>query len=244
MGEGRGEGSSGFRAADPAVFSVTLNKLLWLCVSSLALLGVCAGARAALPPDFPQLSILLNINPAPGYLFGGLSVSNVPGYSNYFAILDNDGSPILLNKADSLGELACNGLFVSTAGKTGRFLLKDSSFNVIATNQAGNGYLADGPDFQLLPNGHALILIHDSTPVVDMSKVVPGGFPAALVTQAIIQEVDVDGAVVFQWRSLDHIPVTDSYEDLTAPELDYIQVNSVWFDETDGNIIISCRNTS
>ena len=85
---------------------MTMNKVGWLCVAAVALLRLCTGARAALPPDFPQLSILQNTNPAPGYLFGSLSVSNVPGYSNYFAILDNDGSPILLNKTNSLGELA------------------------------------------------------------------------------------------------------------------------------------------
>jgi len=224
-----------------------MNRIGWLGVVAVALLGDGTGTRAALPPDFPQLSILGNTNPAPGYLFGSLCVSNVPGYSNYFAILDNDGSPILLNQTNSLGELACNGLFVSTEGKNGqpvRFLLKDASFNVIATNQAGNGYVADRHDFQVLPNGHALILITDSTPVVDMSQLVPGGSPTALITQAVIQEVDVDGNVVFQWRSLDHIPVTDSYQDLTAANLGYIQVNSLWFDETDGNLILSCRNTS
>lgn len=212
-----------------------------------AFLCMGTGVRAALPPDFPQLSIQRTTNPAPGYLFGNLAVNHAPGYSNYFAILDNDGSPILLNQTTTLGELACNGLFVSAEGKgqSTRFLFKDAAFNVIGTNQAGNGYSADPHVFQLLPNGHALILIADSTPVIDMSQIVPGGFPAAQLTQAIIQEVDGDGRVVFEWRSLDHVPVTDSYRDLTVANLgDYIRVNALCFDETDGNLILSCRNTS
>lgn len=212
----------------------------------LAIAGTSVSAQ--LPADFPQLSILPNTNPAPGDFFGSLSVSGVPGVSSYFAILDNARNPVLLNKTNSFGNLACNGLFVTTSGTNGQsiaFQLKDSSFNVLATIQAGSGYTADNQDFEVLPNGHALILIYDSTPVVDMSKLVPGGFPAALPTQSVIQEVDVDGNVVFQWRSLDHIPVTDSYQTLTNANLgDYIHVNSVWFDDTDGNLILSCRNTS
>jgi hypothetical protein len=219
----------------------------WTIVATV-LAFVCVKANAQLPPDFPQFSLAPNTNPAPGCLFGSLSVSNVPGYSNYFAVLDNASNPIMLSKTNSLGTLACNGLFVTKQGAKGQptsFLLKDAAYNVIATLQAGNGYVADNHDFEVLPNGHALIECADNTPVIDMSKLVPGGFPAALPTQFIIQEVDVDGNVVFQWRSLDHIPVTDSYQTLTNQNIgDYIHVNSLWFDESDGNIILSCRNTS
>ncbi|MCX6929997.1 MAG: aryl-sulfate sulfotransferase, partial [Verrucomicrobia bacterium] len=172
-------------------------------------------------------------------------VSNVPGYSNYFAILDNTGNPILLSKTNSLGKLACNGLFVAvegTKGKDWRWVSKDSSFNRVVTNWAGNGYIADNHDFQVLPNGHALVMIYNSE-YLDLSTVVPGGYPAARVDQSILQEVDVDGNVVFQWRSLDHIPVTDTYKP-NSKGLDYIHVNSIWFDELDGTIIASCRETS
>ena len=216
----------------------------WTIVATV--LGfACVGAKAQLPPDFPQLAIAPNTNPAPGYLFGSLTVSNVPGYSNYFAILDNSGNPILLSKTNSLGKLACNGLFVANQGTKGQSLSwvsKDSAFRAVATNVAGNGYIADNHDFQVMPNGHALIMIYDSV-YLDLSTVVPGGYPAARVDQTVIQEVDVDNNVVFQWRSLDHIPVTDTYKPISKG-LDYIHVNSIWFDELDGTIIASCRETS
>ena len=212
------------------------------------LLAFLHPAAAVLPPDFPLFSLAPNTNPAPGYLFGSLSVSNVPGYSNYFAILDNASNAVVISKTNSLGTLACNGLFVSKVGAKGgtvSFVLVDPSFNSVYTNLPGNGYTADNHDFEVLPNGHAIIECLDTTPVIDMSQLVPGGYPAALPNQFIIQEVDVDGNVVFQWRSLDHIPPTDSYQTLTTPNLgDYIHVNSLWFDETDGSIILSCRNTS
>ncbi len=223
-----------------------IKRTLWVWTAVTALFGLaCVSVTAQLPPDFPQLSIAPNTNPAPGYFFGSVSVNNVPGYSNYFAILDNSGNPVLLSKTDSLGKLACNGLFVASEGTKGkdlRWVSKDSSFNRVTTNWAGNGYVADNHDFQVLPNGHALVLIYNSE-YLDLSTVVPGGYPAARVDQSIIQEVDVDGYVVFQWRSLDHIPVTDTYKPLSKG-LDYIHVNSIWFDELDGSIIASCRETS
>jgi hypothetical protein len=224
---------------------MNMKKTSWFGGAVMTLLGICTSLYAQLPPDFPALSIQPNTNPAPGYLFGNLDATGVPGVSNYFAILDNAGNPVLLSKTDSLGNLACNGLFVTTEGKKGQsvmFVSKDSSFNVVATNMAGNGYVADTHDFQILPNGHALVLIYDSQ-YIDLSKIVPGGYPAGRVDQSVIQEVDVDNNVVFQWRSLDHIPITDTYKPIIK-NLDYIHVNSIWFDESDGNIIASCRETS
>jgi len=219
-----------------------------LCAGVLAAWSM-VDAQAQLPSNFPQVSLWPNTNPAPGDFVGSLTVSNVPNlWSNWFAVLDNAENPILLNQTNSLGTLACNGLFVSTLGAKGQtvqFALKDDAFNVIKTYQGGNGYTADNHDFQVMPNGHVLVECSDNNAVVDMSKLVPGGFPAALPTEFIIQEQDVDGNVVWQWRTLDHIPVTDSYQTLTGQNIgDYIHVNSVWFDENDGTVILSCRNTS
>ena len=78
---------------------------------------------------------------------------------------------------------------------------------------------------------------------IDMSTVVPGGHPAANVVNAVIQEIDRDGRVVVQWKALDHLPITDSYEDLTAPAIRFCHNNSLWIDD-DGNWIISMRHMS
>lgn len=217
--------------------------LLLSCVAALTLVGaVQTTSNAALPPDFPPITIVSNSVPAPGYLFGSLSVSNVPAFSNYFAILNNDGSAVYLNKTNSLGLLGCNGLFVSSQGSKGqpfKYFSKDASFNVLATNQAGNGYSAER-DMRVMPNGHALFTIVDQQ-IMDLTAL--GGSPVARVSGNVIQEIDVDNNVVFQWRILDHVPIADSYQDLTNPG-SYAHVNSVWFDDLDGTIIISCRNTS
>jgi hypothetical protein len=50
--------------------------------------------------------------------------------------------------------------------------------------------------------------------------------------------------VLYQWDSLDHIPLTDTYDALPSPKLsfDYFHINSIALDG-DGNLIISARNT-
>jgi len=72
---------------------------------------------------------------------------------------------------------------------------------VIAINQASNGYSAER-DMRVMPNGHALFTIVDST-IMDLSTLVPGGYPAAKISHNVIQEIDVDNNVVFQWSTLD-----------------------------------------
>ena len=58
----------------------------------------------------------------------------------------------------------------------------------------------------------------------------------------IIQEIDENKNVVFQWRSWDHFNIVDAiYENLTAPTVDYVHGNAIEYDN-DGNIMISSRH--
>jgi len=217
------------------------------------LLGVVSVAVAQpsdpnLPADFPKFLITQFGETAPGYLVGSVNPGSNEDVGNYFMIMDNAGVPIFYSKTQRLGELVCNGLFASKRDVPGQrkkvtWHLQDETFNEVDTFQAGNGYLADGHDFQVLPNGHVLILIYDSH-IIDMSQLVEGGHPAASVSGAVIQELDVYKNVIFQWRSVDYIPIVDSYRDITRASFGYIHINAVEFDETDGNIILCCRETS
>lgn len=110
----------------------------------------------------------------------------------------------------------------------------------IATVRAGNGLTADIHEFNITPQGTALITAYRG--------VHWNGSPTGrdeLVANCYVQEIDIPtGNVLFQWDSLDHIPPADSYLDSTllAPYYDYFHINSVAQD-TDGNLIISARNT-
>jgi len=201
------------------------------------------------PPDFPAMSISV---PAKGTEDGYIFLSNFTvDWSNqefsssqpYLLILDNQGEPVFYrHMRPGLPVLDFkkqpNGLLTYGVWGIG-FVALDASYNIVKTYRAGNGYRTDAHDLQILPNDHALLLIYDPQPV-DMSKIIPGGDPNATVIGLVIQELDVDGNVVFQWRSWDHIPITDSMADLTQSTVDYVHGNAIELDY-DGNLLISSR---
>jgi hypothetical protein len=126
----------------------------------------------------------------------------------------------------------------------GQGVIADSSYAEIAHVSAGNGLHADLHDFQLAPRGTALITAYD-TLRCDTSSV--GGQAGGAVTNGIVQEIDINtGLVRFQWTSLDHVALGDSYElarkSSTAWPFDYFHINSIDL-EQDGSLLVSARNT-
>jgi hypothetical protein len=90
-----------------------------------------------------------------------------------------------------------------TGGGNCVHVVMDEDMNVVDTFQLGNGYVAEAHDFQLLPNGHVLAFGYYLTQM-DLSDVVEGGYPNAMVSGGVVQELDQDKNVVWQWRSWDH----------------------------------------
>lgn len=126
----------------------------------------------------------------------------------------------------------------------GQDVIADSSYAEIAHVRAGNGLQADLHDFQLAPRGTALITAYD-TLLCDTSSA--GGQARGAVTNGIVQEIDINtGLVRFQWTSLDHVALADSYElarkSSTAWPFDFFHVNSI-DREQDGSLLVSARNT-
>jgi len=119
----------------------------------------------------------------------------------------------------------------------------NSSYQVIATVHAGNGLDADQHEFVLTPRGTALITVYHAVPM-DLSAV--GGPANGEVFDGIVQEVDVaTGSVLFEWHSLAHVPLADSY--LAPPAAattpwDYFHINSINLDH-DQNLLVSARHT-
>jgi hypothetical protein len=123
-------------------------------------------------------------------------------------------------------------------------VIEDSSYRPVAIVHAGNGFNADLHEFQLTPQNTALITAY--RPVFWNATGLKGGTSHTLVMDATVQEIDIPtGLVLFQWDSLDHIPLADTYH--TVPKnhghpFDYFHLNSVEPDY-DGNLIISSRDT-
>jgi hypothetical protein len=124
----------------------------------------------------------------------------------------------------------------------GAGVIADGSYGTVRTVRPGNGYAMDLHEFTLTPRGTALFPIY--SPVM----VHLPGTPASARTQvldAIVQEVDIaTGLVVWEWHSLGHIPLTDSY---ATPEnsayFDAFHINSIQHVAGD-RILISARDTS
>ncbi len=91
----------------------------------------------------------------------------------------------------------------------GEGVIFDRSYSELAHVRAGNGVQADLHEFQLTPQGTALITAYD--PIrCDLSAA--GGASDDGVTDGLLQEIDVKtGLVMFQWTSLDHVALDESY---------------------------------
>ena len=205
-----------------------------------------------IPQDFPVVTLGTSDNPSPGNIFlTNFGQNDTIGF--YISMVDNNGNPVKYKKIEPNPafdfKVQPNGLLSYADVKeffgghgTCQYKILDTSFAVVDSFQCGNGYDAELHGFQLLPNGHGLLFAYDPQPY-DMSKVVPGGDPNAIVTGGIIQEIDANKNVVFQWRTWDYIPITDSYADLTRNAIDYVHINAVEGDD-DGNILFIGRTIS
>ena len=125
----------------------------------------------------------------------------------------------------------------------GEGVIYDTAYRPVRRVRAGNGLTADLHEFELTPQGTALLLIYDAVKR-DLRGV--GGARNGVVVQAVVQEVDIaTGLVVFEWHSLGNVGLSESHE--TVPkhggQWDYVHANSVAVD-AGGELIVSARQTS
>ncbi len=203
-----------------------------------------------LPANFPTITVDTSNNPSDGKMFLA-NLSGTFNTGNYLMILNNDGSVVNYKEVDGLfgigftvlpnGKLSYGQIIAVSPGvPVGRFIVMDTTLAPVDTFQCGNGYITHPSDFILLPNGHAILHATDPQPV-DMSPY--GGDPNAIVVGNVIQELDESKNVVFQWRSWDYLPISDSYVNLTTPIVDLTHANALALD-ANGNILYSIRHTS
>jgi len=191
--------------------------------------------------DLLFCKILINKSPASGNLF--TTLNGVPGH--YIYVFNNHGVPIYVKKFQEQvfnlkpqpkGQLTYYDLNLEC------YIVLDSLLNPVDTLTMKNGYTPHTHEAVILENGHILMFAYDPQ-LVDMSKLVEGGNKYATVTGLVIQELDQKKNLLFQWRSWDHINITDSHADLLASAIDYIHGNSLDAD-TDTTLILSSRNLS
>jgi len=225
---------------------------------------VAAGTRAlAAPPPGPRVQRFVSrpdLKPpvvtvdrpatgvAPGSLF--LAPSSGPGQRGVM-IVDDTGRLVWFHPtkrtAMNFRAAVYRGRPVLTwwEGKTehglgdGRHVIVDSSYRLVASFPAGDGFSADLHEFIVTPHGTALIAAWEQR-TLDLSRL--GGRARHPVIGGMVQELEIPSArVLFQWRSLDHVALSESHQTV-GPRFDYFHINSIDI-APDGNWIVSARNT-
>ncbi len=199
--------------------------------------------KDSLPSDFPVATVKISNNPSPGKIFL-TCFSFFPAYGTYLMIFNNDGTPLFYRKMPGPTtdfKKISNGNLVYFDNYISKYYELDTNYFIVDSFYTGNGYTTDQHELEYLENGNAYLMSYDPV-IVNMSQIVQGGDTNALVTGLIIQEIDVNKNVIFQWRSWDHIPITDCENvSLLEDTIDYVHGNAIEYD-TDGNIMISSRH--
>ncbi len=127
----------------------------------------------------------------------------------------------------------------------GENVIANANYKTVAVVRAGNGLQADEHEFLVTPQGSAFLLAY--SPVhTDLSSA--GGPGSGVALDGVIQQIDIHtGLVMWEWHSLGHVALTESYSKPPATTAvngvyDYFHINSLTLD-SHGNLLISARNT-
>jgi len=121
----------------------------------------------------------------------------------------------------------------------GNYLIADSAYQTLHEVRAGHGYQGDLHEFLITDAGTALFTCYGE---VQADLTALGGSATGHYFDGVVQEVDIaTGKVLFQWRCDEHIDFAESYAPVAAL-WDPFHVNSINV-ASDGNLIVSCRNT-
>ena len=151
-------------------------------------------------------------------------------------VQEYDGRPVLTWWQDPL---------VKNGRRDAGIVIADSSYRTIAIVRAGNRYQPDLHSFQITPQGTAFTTVYDA---IRCNLRAYGGPADGAVADTLLQELDLKtGLVRFEWHSLDHVALGDSYVpvrpggSLRSP-WDYFHINSI-DTEPGGDLLVDSRNT-
>jgi hypothetical protein len=189
---------------------------------------------------------------ADGYLF--LAPPGGPGMRGGL-IADNNGEPVYFHptKPKTVMDFRpgllrgkpvlswWEGRYVFGVGKVGDYVIMDDSYREIARFSSARHRR---PDFHevLLTDHDTLLVTAYETVSADLTPV--GGPSTGLLYGGLVQELAIpSGRLLWEWRSLDHVDITETVSDQFGSPFDYFHINGIDVDG-DGNLLVSARNTS
>jgi Arylsulfotransferase (ASST) len=132
------------------------------------------------------------------------------------------------------------GRHVKGVGRVGAYVMYDQTYRQIARFRSRNGLRPDFHEYMLTPQGTALVTSYNPVPA-DLTAV--GGPKRGTAYDGVVQELAIpSGRVLWEWHSLKHVEIAESYQTQVGNPYDYFHINSIGFD-VDGNLLISSRNT-
>ncbi|MBZ0264625.1 aryl-sulfate sulfotransferase [bacterium] len=204
-----------------------------------------------LPPSLFTYTLLTNDNPAPGNFVFAPNIPYQPNIVSCNLIMSNAGEVLFYHvpyesRMTFMFEPHPDlGIFSWFQFPERAYYLMDLNYETYDTVTVENGYITDQHELLLLEDGSIMLLGQQVVPV-DMSELVDGGNPDALVVAGLIQKLDAERNVLFEWHSLDHFSILDTddnYIDLTGPWIDFLHMNAIKVDNDD-NFLISSRHFS
>lgn len=150
-------------------------------------------------------------------------------------VQEYEGRPVLTWWQDPL---------VAAGQRNAGIVIVDSSYKDISIVRAGNGYQPDLHAFEITPQGTALFTVYAA---IRCNLRAHDGPANGAVADTLMQEIDLKtGLVRFEWHSLDHVALADSYMPVGhggSPRFpwDYFHINAV--SEPAGHLLVDSRNT-
>ncbi len=162
-------------------------------------------------------------------------------------ILTNEGDSVFAEFDNNRGisfTINRNGYITYYSYLDSGFEMMDTMYNVVKHLFMGNGYRADEHELLIFPNGNRFMFSYDVQPNIDLSDI--GGLDTVDVIGCVIQELDSNDQVLFEWSSWDHFLYTDAifWEESLLPfstVFDWVHANSMELDY-DGNLLLSSRH--
>ncbi len=203
-----------------------------------------------LPSDFGTWDYTQFLEPSHRLYVVAPAIGAVTG--NYVVLFDDHGVPLWWYKATETpfdAAVLAGGNIAWTEGTLplGTAEIRDLDGDLIRAPQTV-GSVLDPHELQELPNGDLILVSYPVREKVDLTSI--GGGKEDKVLDALIQEIDPQGDVVWSWNSKDHIPLSDTprrwYENAQSfgPEAvrDLLHINAVEPDGADA-FLISMRHT-
>jgi len=202
--------------------------------------------------NHPSYRININTRKSEGYYFLTASkANNTNRYaSDYQMILDASGNLVYVSEFSRTTKtidfkLQPNGM-ISFFSKN-VFYLMNQKLEIIDSVCCKNGIITDHHEFQVLENGNYLLLGTEQV-VVNLSahKIFKpnncAGSTAATVQCGVIQELDKNKKVVFEWHAKNHFKFRemDTAYSRDPKIVDWTHCNAV-AQSNDGNILLSSR---